>query len=107
MAIEAKSYAQLQLMMLYLHSKQTEAWCQDILDETKVIQEFKFRVTELRNSSRMMNNYAEKIMGADDYETSAEISDSLYRMAKMPSEKIDELSEIMKTFINGVLGAEK
>jgi hypothetical protein len=45
-------------------------------------------------------NYSEKIMKADDYETSAEISDSLYKMAQLPNEKIQELSNIMEEFIN-------
>jgi hypothetical protein len=95
-----KTQQDIALMMLYLHSKQCEMWSKFIQEEMKVIHEFKFRINQLYASSRAVVNYSEKIMKADDYETSAEISDSLYKMAQLPNEKIQELSNIMEEFIN-------
>lgn len=91
---------ELQLMMVYLHSLQTQVWAETILESTKTIQEFKFRLNDLKNSSKNFNRYCEGIMKTDDFETSAEISDSLYRMAQLPDGKIQELSDIMNEYLD-------
>jgi hypothetical protein len=39
-------------------------------------------------------------MKTNDYETSAEISDSLYRMAQLPDDKIQELTNIMNKYLD-------
>ena len=95
-----KKSHELQLMMVYLHSLQTQIWGETILETTKVIQEFKYRLNNLKNASKLFNDYCEKIMKTDDYETSAEISDSLYRMAQLPDDKITELSNIMNEYLD-------
>lgn len=87
------------LTMLVLHSLQTEAWADAILTETSTIREFKQTVALVRNSTRQLNTYCAKIMTTDEYDTSAEISDSFYEMALLPADKIDELTKIMKEFI--------
>jgi hypothetical protein len=95
-----KKSHELQLMMVYLHSMQTQVWSETILDTAKVIHEFKYLLNNLKNSSKLFNKYCEKVMNTDDYETSAEISDSLYRMAQLPDDKITELSKIMNEYLD-------
>lgn len=95
-----KKTTDLELMMLYLHSKQALEWSNFILDSNNIIFEFKFRVKDVRNSAKLMVDYCEKVMNNEDSETAAEISDSLYRMAQLPHEKIDELSKIMNEYLD-------
>jgi hypothetical protein len=95
-----KKQHELQLMMVYLHCLQAQIWAETILDTTKVIHEFKYRLNGVKNSAKLFNEYCEKIMKTNDYETSAEISDSLYRMAQLPDDKIQELTDIMNKYLD-------
>ena len=90
----------LELMMIYLHSKQVQTWGDFIIDSNNIIQEFKFRVNNARNAVKLLINYCESVMKTEDSETAAEISDSLYRMAQLKPEKVDELTKIMNKYLD-------
>ena len=89
-----------ELAMILIHSLQVEAWCDSIVGGKHYKQEFKSRVNDLRKSSHLMNKYLQSFLEEDEYELSAQISDSLLKMTRLPSDKVEELTEIMTKFID-------
>jgi len=87
------------LVMLVLHSLQAEAWSDAVLSEKGTIMEFKMRVNAVKNSTRLLNQYCASIMKTDEYDTSAEISDAFFELAKLPEDKIKEITELVKSKI--------
>jgi len=87
-----------ELIMVLLHSMQAEAWSDQILEHSNTIQEFKYRLKNLRNHSKLFNDYCVKVMGSDAYEVSAEVSDSFLQMAKLPMDEIEKLTQIINNY---------
>lgn len=84
-------------IMLVIHSLQTEAWSDLALENKDCKQEFKFRAKALNVAAKQLNKFME--ITNEDYEISAEVSDSLLKMAKLPVDKLHELSEIINDYV--------
>jgi hypothetical protein len=88
------------LMMLHVHALQCNLWAKDVKEQMHIKYEYKSRVNDVINATNALLRFHRTIMSDDDYETSAEVSDSLYAMAKLPNERIKELTNQMEEFIN-------
>jgi len=88
-----------ELIMTLLHSMQAEAWADLILEHSTTIHEFKFRLKNLRNHAKLFNDYCVKVMGSDSYGVSAEVSESFMKMAQLPMDEIEKVTELINKHI--------
>lgn len=90
------------LLMLTLHSKQVEEWSNYILNEplfkSWAKYQAKFKVSEAHLSCRGLNKF---LLTDDtgDYELSAQLSDTLLKMAILKSDKLKELTDYIDKFV--------
>jgi|688.fasta_scaffold116748_5 hypothetical protein len=87
------------LLMLMIHSLQTEAWAETVMIDKECKQEFKMRVKDALNSCKSLNKFLESWTTKDDYEVSAEVSDAILKLIKLPEDKINILTEYINDYV--------
>lgn len=88
-----------QLIMLMIHLLQVEAWSETIMSDPSCLQKFKFLLKDVKNSSSLLNKYMQNWLDEDFYEISAEVSDSILKMIKLPEDKLIELTTYINNYV--------
>lgn len=87
------------VIMLCIHSKQSEIYSEWVLSENKVKFDLKDKIKKLNFASKEFNRIMQMNWG-DEYEVSAQVSESMYKMTKLSTDKLNELTNIIDEYVS-------